>query len=270
MDTRIDTPARLLPFPGAQPDTVCRAEPEIVVGWARHLDEVRAAQRLRHRVFVDEMGARPTPPPGTPAGHDADAFDRHCEHLLVRTGPRDASPGRVIGTYRVMTPWAAQRAGGLYTDTEFDLAPLADLRPGLAELGRSCVDPGWRSGGVILSLWSALGEFMHRHRLHTVIGCASVGMRDGGHSAASLWERLRPGCLVEPARQVRPRLPLPVEQLERHHPVEAPALVKGYLRCGARLLGPPAWDPDFNSADLPLLLHLADMPARYRRHLLGA
>ena len=32
----------------------------------QHLDDVRAAQRLRHEVFVDEMGAQPTPAAGAP------------------------------------------------------------------------------------------------------------------------------------------------------------------------------------------------------------
>ena len=36
--------------------------------WARHLDEVRLAQQLRHRVFVEEMGASVSVPAGTPAG----------------------------------------------------------------------------------------------------------------------------------------------------------------------------------------------------------
>mgnify|MGYP006179491597 CR=1 FL=1 len=46
--------------------------------------------------------------------------------------------------------------------------------------------------------------------------------------------------------------------------------VAGCLRLGAKVLGPPAWNPDFNSADLPMLLRLADVPSRYRHHLLGA
>ncbi len=237
--------------------------------WARHLDEVRSAQRLRYQVFVEEMGARLSPTPGTPAGHDADGFDRYCEHLIVRTHQDGQSPGRVIGTYRVLTPWAAQRAGGLYSDTEFDLSRLQGLRSGMVELGRSCIDPAWRNGGVILALWAALGEFMQRHSLHTMVGCASIGMRDGGHVAASLWQRLRQSHLADLAFQVRPRLPLPVEQLEQHHEVEAPALIKGYLRCGAKLLGPPAWDPDFNTADLPMMMRLTDLSDRYRRHFLG-
>jgi putative hemolysin len=97
----------------------------------------------------------------------------------------------VIGTYRVLTPAAALRAGGLYSETMFDLTRLRPLRSKMVELGRSCVDPDWRSGGVILALWGALAEFMVRNEIDTMIGCASVSMRDGGHSAASLWEQLR-------------------------------------------------------------------------------
>ena len=100
-----------------------------------------------------------------------------------------------------------------------------------------------------------------------MIGCASIGMRDGGHLAASLWEQLRQSHLAPIEWQVRPRLPLPVEELDRELRVEAPALIRGYLRCGAKVLGPPAWDPDFNTADLPLLLRIEDLPARFRRQL---
>ena len=246
-----------------------RSEPVLDVVWARHLDEVRAAQRLRHRVFVEEMGARPDVPAGTPEGHDADPFDRYCEHLIVRTREDDRAPARVIGTYRILTPWAAKRAGGLYCDTEFDLAPLRALRPRMVELGRSCVHADWRQGSVIMLLWGAVADLMQRNGLDTLIGCASVGMRDGGHVAASLWQRLRQTHLAPPELQVKARLPLPVEQLESHLPVDPPPLIKGYLRCGARVLGAPAWDPAFNTADLPLMMRLVDLPARYRRHFLG-
>lgn len=244
------------------------ASPGFEVLWARHLDEVRQAQQLRHQVFVVEMGARLSTPPGTPAGHDIDIFDDHCEHLLLRSTATDDEPD-VIGTYRVLTPAAAKRVGGLYSDTEFDLTRLRPMRPRMAELGRSCVHPDWRSGGAILALWAALGDFMQRNGLDTMVGCASVGMRDGGHVAASLWEKLRQTHLAPIEWQVRPRLPLPVEQLTRDLPVEPPALIKGYLRCGAKVLGPPAWDPAFNTADLPMLMRLAELPARYRRHFLG-
>jgi putative hemolysin len=88
--------------------------------------------------------------------------------------------------------------------------------------------------------------------------------------AASIWAQVRRTHLAPIEYQVRPRLPLPVEQLDSNLAVEPPALIKGYLRLGAKVLGAPAWDPDFNSADLPMMMRIGDMPERYRRHFLGA
>ena len=248
----------------------CRNDVGFEVAWARDDADVREAQQLRHLVFADEMGARLSVPRSSPAGLDIDMFDPYCEHLLVRATRHDGAPGSVIGTYRVLTPAAAQRVGGLYAETEFDLTRLRPLRAKMVELGRSCVHPDWRSGGVIMALWGALADFMQRNRLDTMVGCASVSMRDGGHVAASLWEQLRKTHLAPIEWRVEPRLALPVQNLRRDLVVEAPALIKGYLRCGAKLLGAPAWDPDFNSADLPMLMRIADLPARYRKHFLGA
>ena len=243
----------------------------LTVAWARNLDEVREAQRLRHLVFAVEMGARL---PKTVPGHDVDLFDDYCEHLLVR----DASSGMVVGTYRVLTPAQAKRVGGFYSDTEFDLTRLRGIREQVVELGRSCVHPGHRHGGVIMALWAALAEFMTRNGLDTMIGCASIpmvhegphGVVGGGHAAASIWRQVRDKHLASIDFHVRPRLPLPVDELDSDLMVEPPALIKGYLRMGAKVLGAPAWDPDFNAADLPMMMRLADLPTRYRKHFLGA
>lgn len=254
-----------LPPPGRPVPAAARLE----AVWARDADELRAAQHLRWQVFAGELGARLRPPPGTPPGHDADLFDPYCEHLLVRSVASDAEPARVVATCRVLTPDAARRIGGLYSETEFDLTRLRPLRASLAELGRSCVDPAWRSGAAILLLWSSLAAFMHRNGLRRMMGCASVSIADGGHAAASLWQRLQREHLAPIGQQVHPRLPLPVDELRGDLAVEPPPLIKGYLACGARVLGAPAWDPDFGTADLPMLLDLADLPPAYRRRFLG-
>jgi putative hemolysin len=243
--------------------------PRLQALWARHEEDVRAAQRLRHQVFAREMGAQLPRMPGAPEGHDIDIYDRFCEHLLIRTVATQDQPGQVVGTYRVLTPGGAKLVGGLYTDTEFDLVRLRHLRPRMAELGRSCIDEHWRTGGVIMLLWSSLAEFMSRNGLDVMLGCASIPMRDGGHRAASLWTQLRQRHLAPIEHHVTPRLPLPVEELDCTLSVEPPALIKGYLNCGAKVLGAPAWDPDFGTADLPMMLLMRDMAPAYRRRLLG-
>jgi putative hemolysin len=243
------------------------SEGGISVAWARHLDEVRAAQRLRYEVFAEEMGARlDTWVPG----HDVDLFDEYCEHLLVR----DNATREVIGTYRVLTPAQAQRIGSFYSDTEFDLVRLRLLRERMVELGRSCVHRDHRQGSVILALWGALAEFMVRNDLDTMIGCASIPMLHNGvvsgDLAASIWHQVKQTHLAPIEYRVTPRLPLPVERLDGSLQVEPPALIKGYLRLGAKVLGAPAWDPDFNTADLPMLMRIDELPPRYRKHFLKA
>jgi putative hemolysin len=239
---------------------------KITVSWAKHQDEVREAQRLRHQVFAVEMGATL---PNTIAGHDIDLFDNFCEHLLVR----DMGSKEVIGTYRVLTPAQAARVGSTYSDTEFDLTRLRGMRESMVELGRSCVHADHRHGGVIMALWSALAEFMVRNQLDTMIGCASIPMLHNGvisgDVAASIWNKVRQSHLAPIEHHVRPRRPLPLERLNCDLDVDPPALIKGYLRLGAKVLGPPAWDPDFNSADLPMLMRIEDLPMRYRKHFLG-
>ena len=240
-----------------------RDQGAIQVSWAQHQDEVREAQRLRYAVFAAEMGARL---PQTLPGHDIDLFDDYCEHLLVR----DTASHQVIGTYRVLTPAQAKRAGSTYSDTEFDLTRLRGIRQRMVELGRSCVHAEHRHGGVIMALWGALFEFMDRNQLDTMIGCASIPMLHNGvvtgDAAASIWYQLRQTHLADIQYHVRPRLPLPVEELDHSLAMDPPALIKGYLRLGAKVMGAPAWDPDFNTADLPMMMRTADLPARYRKH----
>lgn len=248
-----------------QQSAIASPRTRLRVGWARHGDEVRAAQRLRFDVFAGEFGASlHTPVPY----HDVDRYDEFCEHLLVR----DQETGKVLGTYRALTPAQARRAGSTYADSEFDLTPLAPLRSQMLELGRSCVHPQHRHGAVILALWGALAQFMALNELDTMIGCASIPLAHGGLAAAGVWNRLRRTHLAAPSLRIAPRrpLPLPPDGQLAQLDAEPPPLIQGYLRLGARVLGPPAFDPNFNSADLPLMVRLADLPSRYCRGIAGA
>lgn len=248
------------------PQPPARPAPVLQVQWAQHQDEVRAAQRLRHAVFAGEMGARlPAPLPG----HDIDHYDEYCEHLIVR----DAATTQVVGTYRLLTPAQAKRAGGLYSDSEFDLGALDPWRERMVELGRSCVHADYRSGAVILALWGALAEFMQRNRLDAMVGCASMPMQHPGlvygEGATRIWMQLQDKYLAEPGLRVQAKVPLPLRPtaMDARVAVEVPPLIHGYLRMGAKVLGAPAWDPDFQTADLPIMLRIDDLPARYRRML---
>ena len=127
--------------------------------------QVAAAQRLRHQVFAGELGARLT---GAVDGRDVDEFDDYCDHLIVR----DDANGEVVGTYRMMPPKAAERAGRRYGDSEFDLSGLRPMRDQLVETGRSCVHPDHRSGAVVNLMWAGLARYLHLNNLRWLGGCA--------------------------------------------------------------------------------------------------
>ena len=244
---------------------------DLRVVWARSQDEVRLAQRLRYEVFVNEMGANLDHLcPHQTQGLDQDEFDDYCEHLLVK----DMANGKVVGTYRLLPPLQAKRLGGTYTETLFDMTRLRQLRSRTVELGRSCVHPDYRSGGTIMLLAGAIFKFMVDNHFDIMVGCASIPMHSAGARsgdvAASVWQQVSKSHMATPGHQVYPRQPLPLDRLNGTLAVEPPALISAYLRMGAKVLGPPAWDPVFNTADLPIMARLDELPARYRKHFVGA
>lgn len=225
-------------------------------------NDIREAQRLRHKVFSGEMGARLSP---ALPGHDVDLYDPFCDHLLVR----ELADGEVVGTYRILPPDAARRVGSYYSEQEFDLTRLNFLRPRMAELGRSCVHPAHRNGGVIARLWIGLADYMTRYGYEYIVGCASIGMADGGHIAASVHRQIVERHLAPVEWRATPRTRLPVESLDDGRTAALPPLIKGYTRLGAMVCGEPAWDPDFNTADLLMLLPMAQLNRSYARRFIG-
>ncbi|KZB81541.1 GNAT family N-acetyltransferase [Amycolatopsis regifaucium] len=225
-------------------------------------EEVVAAQRLRHQVFAEEMGAKLNSP--TP-GLDVDYFDEFCDHLVVR----DDNTGEIVGTYRMLPPDRAALAGKLYSDSEFDLTALGALRPSLVETGRSCVHPDHRSGAVVSLVWAGIGRYMLLAGHRYLAGCASVPLTDGGSYAAGVWDVLRTKHYADESLRVTPLNPWRLEDVERPTRAILPPLIKGYTRLGAKIYGPPALDADFGVADFFVLLDLHNVDERYLKFFLG-
>jgi putative hemolysin len=237
-----------------------QAQSRLYLSIARNPAEIAEAQRLRYKVFAEEMGAQVS---GT-GGLDIDGFDAFCDHLLVR----ESSTHQVIGTYRILNPHQAAQAGGYYSAGEFDLSRITHLFDRTVEVGRACVHQDYRSGGTITMLWAGLAKYMQMHHYEYMIGCASVPMNDGGHAAASLFNRLKDDYLSPPEYRVFPHNPLPIEALNQDIQVACPPLIKGYLRLGAYICSEPAWDAYFNTADMLVMLPLSRINKRYAAHFL--
>jgi len=238
-------------------------QPRFAVSVASNATEIEDALRLRWRVFVEEQGA--SADGGSPSGIETDRFDAHCHHLIVR----DLETGEAVGTYRVLMAAQARALGGFYTEQEFDLCGLAGHRQHIVEIGRSCVHPDYRSGVVITMLWTGLAGLILGTDARFLIGCASISLRDGGREAASIYAKLAIENMSAPEYRMSPLTPLALDGMVLDEAVKPPPLIKGYLRAGGRIAGPPAVDMAFGTADLPMLLMLDRLTPRYARHFAG-
>jgi putative hemolysin len=228
----------------------------LIASLAHSETEVLEAQRLRYKVFAEEMGANP---PSAKEGIDRDIFDKYCDHLLVR----ESAENTVVGTFRMLSPGQAQKIGGYYSQSGFDLTRLLHLSDRMAEVGRSCVHWDYRNTATITQLWNGLAQYMQQHRHDYLIGCASISMADGGHIAASIYRKLHRIYAAPAEYSVFPRCPLPLDELNQYLNAPIPPLLKGYLRLGAYICGEPAWDQEFNTADLLILLPKSRMNNRH-------
>ena len=244
------------------------------VSLATTFAEVDAALRLRFEVFNLELQE------GLSAsyerGYDRDAYDAWCDHLIVK----DLTSGAIVGTYRLLRGNVATRNLGFYSENEFDLSALHRLPGEALELGRSCVAASHRSFATINLLWQAITQYAAQHGIAHLFGCASLHAA-GAAEIAPLYAYLRRRHFAPPTYRVTPlphcRMSL-VEELADQSPTideraarrALPPLLKGYLRAGAAVCGAPAFDAEFGTADLFVLLETSQMAGRYQQHYLTA
>lgn len=241
-----------------------RDELGLVLGFATTSEEIEALQRLRFNVYTQDMGAVF---PEAVDGIDKDKFDDFCDHLMVC----DERTQQVVGTYRMMSPEQAKKAGGYYSESEFDLSNLSAIRHTLSECGRSCTHAEYRSGPAIMMLWTGITQYLHKNNYRYMLGCASVSLADGGIQAAEVWRAAKLEMEKKPELpRITPLEAYPLERLEaltvHQDKIKIPPLIKGYLKIGARICGEPAWDKSFNAADFPIIIDLECMDPRYRKH----
>lgn len=234
-----------------------RAEPHFHVKLAETQEELEAAQRLRYRVFVQELGSD-----GTLVDHErgleADRFDPFFDHLILTC---DSRPGEVVGVYRLLRDDQAAKAGQFYSEDEYDLSVLKSSGRRLMELGRSCLDPEFRGGTAMYHLWNSLARYVSDHKIEILFGVASLHGTDSENLAQPLsllhHRHLAPMPLrVRAQSRHFQRMDIIAEdQLDRRAAMlQVPALIKAYLRLGG-FVGEGAFvDHVFNTTDVCLIM----------------
>ncbi|MEM9853286.1 MAG: GNAT family N-acyltransferase [Pseudomonadota bacterium] len=250
-------------------------DPNFELKLAATPDELRAAQRLRYRVFVEELGGD-----GPLVDHGArlecDEHDSRYDHLLLIDKRRDvASLDHVVGVYRLM-PSARAEETGYYCDAEYDLAKLKESGRRLLELGRSCLHPDYRGGSAMYLLWQSLAAYIQERRIEVLFGVASFHGTDTQALAPALsllyHRHLAPPDLrvcARPAARQAMDLIAP-DQIDRRRAMLAiPPLIKAYLRLGGYVGEGAFIDHAFNTTDVCLILDIARMDPKSRATYAG-
>ena len=230
--------------------------------------EIEEAQRLRFQVFNVEL--RKGLKSSYACGLDVDEFDPYCDHLLVR----DLKSGDVVGTYRLMRGSQARRNIGFYSEREFDLSRIKSLDGELMGLGRSCARKDFRDRALIPLMWDAIAEQVKKHHVRYLFGCGSLYTTEAGEVSA-MFSMLKNKYYAPDVYRVFPidqcRFKSLTEDVlisdEQTWFQKLPSLIKGYLRIGSVVCGPPALDADFGTADFFLLLDFGTLRDEYLKRL---
>ncbi|MCL6270373.1 GNAT family N-acetyltransferase [Sansalvadorimonas sp. 2012CJ34-2] len=222
--------------------------------------------RLRHDVFTKTFTGLAQNRNGKGV-LDIDLYDAYCQHLIVR----DNSTGQAIATTRLLGDEEAGMIGHFYSQEEFFLPGLTELPGRVLELGRTCIHEEYRDGAAIFSLWQALARFLTQNNYRFLVGCASISMDDGGVRTEAIMKEIRHRYLDNSRVKAIPKTPVPDISLPENVVARMPALLKTYLRLGAKVAGEPCWDKSFGCADVFILLDTHELCPRYARrfHLEG-
>ncbi|MDG6094059.1 GNAT family N-acetyltransferase [Acetobacter sp. AN02] len=231
-----------------------------------------AAQALRYRVFFEEMGAIPDAQ-ALATKRDVDEFDEYADHLLVIDHAISSGAEGVVGTYRLLQSEGAARLGHFYSQGEFDISPLTEFPGRLLEVGRSCIDPGYRGRAAMQLLWRGIATYIFLYRIDVLFGCASLGGTDPDALSDQL-TYLYQNHLAPPALRVRALPERRIEMLrEDPHTLDyraclakLPPLIKGYLRLGGFVGDGAVIDPQFGTTDVAVLVKSELMADKYYRH----
>ncbi|MGB0497013.1 MAG: GNAT family N-acetyltransferase [Rubricella sp.] len=249
------------------------AKPTLKVRFATTGEEIRAAQRLRYRVFVEEMGAEPSPEDRADR-LERDRYDPYFDHLILVDEARqvDDPLDGVVGVYRLMRGSVAARGIGFYSQDEYDLTPLVATGRETLELGRSCVHPEYRGGLAMHLMWNGLGAYVIEHGVEILFGVASFHGADPVPLAQPLsylhHNHLAPEDLRVRAVEDRftPMDMLGPGEIDKAAALRAiPPLIKSYLRLGG-FVGEGAFvDEGFNTVDVCLVMDTARMQDKVRQ-----
>ena len=135
--------------------------------------EIKAAQKLRYKVFCSEMSAK-TGMLDRLTRRERDTHDKNCDHLLVIDEALKSNCG-IVGTQRFTVADASHTDAAFYSKSEFEITDLLDRHADkrFMELGRSCILPEYRNKRTMELMWHGTWDYALQQNADVMFGCAS-------------------------------------------------------------------------------------------------
>lgn len=239
--------------------------------FSRAPQDVEAAQRLRHKVFIAaRLGDAAAEGPRA-QGLDADEFDALCTHALIE----DSASGRLVCCFRMMHLADGSEIARSYSAKYYELSALHDYPSPMVEMGRFCIDPAFSSPDVLRVAWGAMTEFVETNKVGLLFGCSSFEGVDeqayldafaylnARHLAPKRWlPRVKAPSVFRFAKQLgltRPNMQLAMKRM--------PPLLRTYLTMGGWVSDHAVIDRDLNTLHVFTGVEIDRVPASRRRLL---
>ncbi len=233
---------------------------DFIVKIAETKDDIIKAQKLRHKIFLEEgLGKTHN------SGLDFDEFDNYADHLMIL----DKRTDEAVGTYRLLH---SSHAPKFYSQGEFFLDQFLKIEDPKLEMGRACTHMDYRNGRTMDLLWQGLSRYIALSQTRYLFGCSSVKSTDPTYMFSMMKsmannEQLKWDYEIHPVEEFY--WPESRQLLEKAAPLagytkELPPLLRSYLNAGSFVYGFPAYDKDFLCFDLLTILDLRQLNKKFQ------
>lgn len=232
---------------------------DFLIRVASTVDDIKKAQKLRHKIFLEEgLGT------SHESGLDFDEYDQLADHLMII----DKTSGEAVGTYRLIH---SQHSKKFYSQSEFSLDAFLAIDGIKLEMGRACTHMDFRNGRTMDLLWQGLSHYIIISKTRYLFGCSSVNTTDPTVMFSMLkslhnHEQLKLEYDISPLPKYN--WPHSEDLFKQAQPMsgykkELPPLLRSYLHAGSFVYGLPAYDKDFLCFDLLTILDLKQLNEKF-------
>ncbi len=241
------------------------------IRFTKNKDELIESQRLRHKIFIDEICD--SNKKIVESRIEKDKFDDYYKHLIIidHQDPTLHPKGKIIGVTRVMLSDEIHEDKGFYCSQEFNLTPIIATQKKCIEIGRTCIDPRYRNTLILHYLWIEIGAFCSNNGVELLFGVASFKGNSVNKISMALsfihYEYLAPA-------EIRPKalkdgfIAMNIIQknaIDKFNALkQMPNLLKSYLRFGAKVGEGAFIDKELNTIDILVIVDVLNMIKKYK------